>query len=81
MIPSLPTSIPDPLRTNTGSFDAPDRCDDWFDRDGPLGRRYAERRDESVFYEPARFHAVPDVACLMGAPAPFARHEASLLLF
>ena len=32
MIPSLPTSIPDPLRTNTGSFDAPDRYDDWFDR-------------------------------------------------
>jgi hypothetical protein len=59
----------------------PDRCDDWFDRDGPLGRRYAERRDESIFYEPARFHAVPDVACLMGALASFARHEASLLLF
>ena len=66
----------------TAPFDAhPDRYDDWFDRDGPPGRRYEERRGESVLYEPARFYAAPDVAHLMGAPAPFARHEASLLLF
>jgi hypothetical protein len=36
----------------------------------PLGRRYAERRDESVFYEPAQFDAAPGVARLMDAPAP-----------
>ncbi len=36
----------------------------FIDRDGPLGRRYEERQQESVFYESTRFHGVRDVATL-----------------
>ncbi|HKL89112.1 MAG TPA: methyltransferase domain-containing protein [Salinibacter sp.] len=37
----------------------------FLDRDGPLGHRYEERRDESVFYKSARFHAARDVVHLL----------------
>jgi len=39
----------------------------FIDRDGPLGRRYEEQRDESVFYEPAHFHAAREVIRLLEA--------------
>lgn len=35
------------------------------DRDGPLGRRYEQKRDESDFYRNAQFHAADEVAALM----------------
>lgn len=35
------------------------------DRDGPLGRRYEEKRGESDFYRNAQFHAADEVAALM----------------
>jgi SAM-dependent methyltransferase len=34
------------------------------DRNRPLGQHYAEKRDDNVFYKPARFHAAPDVVVL-----------------
>lgn len=37
------------------------------DQEGPLGRRYEERRGESIFYEPAHFHAARDVIRLLEA--------------
>jgi SAM-dependent methyltransferase len=37
------------------------------DRDGPLGRRYEERKAESVFYAPAQFHRASEVARLLEA--------------
>jgi hypothetical protein len=31
------------------------------DRDSPVGRRYLERREESVFYRAAEFYSVEDL--------------------
>lgn len=37
----------------------------FIDRDGPLGRRYEDEREKSVFYEPARFHSAQEVVDLL----------------
>jgi len=37
----------------------------FIDRDGPLGRQYEERKEESVFYASARFHRASEVARLL----------------
>jgi ubiquinone/menaquinone biosynthesis C-methylase UbiE len=37
----------------------------FIDRDGPLGRRYEEQMDTSVFYASARFHRANEVARLL----------------
>jgi ubiquinone/menaquinone biosynthesis C-methylase UbiE len=39
----------------------------FIDRDGPLGRRYEEKKDESIFYEPAQFHSATEVFALFEA--------------
>jgi len=39
----------------------------FIDRDGPLGRRYEEKRGESAFYKPAQFHTAREVKRLLEA--------------
>ncbi len=39
----------------------------FIDREGPLGRRYEEKRDESAFYEPAQFHTAREMIRLLEA--------------
>lgn len=36
----------------------------FIDRDGPFGRRYEEKKGESIFYEPAQFHSATEVVGL-----------------
>lgn len=50
------------------------------DRGAPLGQHYTEQRDDNVFYNPAQFHATPDVADLFET-ARFENLQARQTLF
>jgi SAM-dependent methyltransferase len=52
----------------------------FIDREGPLGRRYEERRETNVFYQPTRFHAARKVIDLF-VEAGFEHLQARQTLF